>query len=99
MFLIADHTSYLCCPRLTEAEQRQAEGVSISEGVLGMDPLLNSPFNTHLLSAASTVPHQLSGASHSTRLMGLLGGLKIQHRKVLKSVSGSLEELPPLQCP
>lgn len=67
--------------------------------VLGMDPLLSSPFNTHLLSVASTVPHQLNGASNSTRLMDLLGGLKIQHRKVLKSVSGSLEELPPLHCP
>lgn len=61
MFLIADCTSYLDFPRFPEAEQRQAEGVSISQGVPGTGSLLNSPFNTQLLSAIPAF-FQLSSA-------------------------------------
>lgn len=55
MFLTEDYTSYLCFPRLKKSEQKQAEGISISEEVLGTDALLSSPpFNTQLLSITPT---------------------------------------------
>lgn len=48
------HPTY-AFPDLKKSEQKQAEGISISEEVLGTDALLSSPpFNTQLLSITPT---------------------------------------------